>query len=114
MLASSAVAMPLSASGIVNRSLMRLTVRQSSAGLERAALHAAPAGGHEALGDVALAPAVMGGVDGQAERRIAVRDGALDMVVDPGLVAAHIELVEAQRVGRGGWRGPRARDRRPS
>ena len=79
---------------------MRLTVRQSSAGLEGAALHASPPGGHEPLGDVALAPAVMGGVDGQAERRIAVRDGALDMIVDPGLVAAHIELKQPQRVGR--------------
>ena len=93
---------------------MRLTVRQSSAGLERAALHAPPPGGHEALGDVALAPAVVGGVDGQAERRVAVLDGARDVVVDPGVVAAHIELVEAQRVGRRRRRAPRARDRRPS
>ena len=69
-------------------------------GLEGAALHPPPPGGHEALGDVALAPAVVRGVDGQAERGVAVGDGALDMVVDPGLVAAHIELKEPQRVGR--------------
>ena len=93
---------------------MRLTVLQSSAGLERAALHPAPAGGDEALGDVALAPAVMGGVDGEAERRVAVGDGALDVIVDPGLVAAHIELVEPQRIGRRPPPGPRAPDRRPS
>ena len=80
-------------------------------GLERAVLHAAPAGGHEALGEIALAPAVMGGVNGQTERRIAMRDRALDVVVDPSLVAAHIELIETQRVRSGGRRGPRGRDR---
>ena len=42
----------------------------------------------------------MRGVDGEAERRVAVRDRALDMVVDPGVVAAHIELEDAQRIGR--------------
>src|SRR5262249_9435971 len=70
--------------------------------LEGAALHASSPRGHEALGDVALAPAVMGGVDGQAERGIAVRDRALDVIVDPGFVAAHVELEEAQRIGRRG------------
>jgi len=45
-------------------------------------LHPPPPGGHEALGDVALAPAVMRRVDGEAERGIAVRNGALDMIVD--------------------------------
>ena len=44
-----------------------------------------------ALGDVALAPAVAVGVDGQAKRVIALVDGAADMVVDPLGVAAHIE-----------------------
>ena len=38
-------------------------------------------------------------VDGEAERGVAVRNGALDMIVDPGLVAADVELVEPQRVG---------------
>ena len=69
-------------------------------GLERAVLHPAPPGGDEALGDVALAPAVVRGVDRQREARVAVLDGALDVIVDPVGVAAHIELVEPQRVGR--------------
>ena len=38
----------------------------------------------------------MGSVHGQAETGVAVVDGARDVIVDPGLVAAHIELVEAQ------------------
>jgi hypothetical protein len=42
----------------------------------------------------------MRGVDGEAERGVAVRHRALDMIVDPGLIAAHVELVEPQRVGR--------------
>ncbi len=42
----------------------------------------------------------MRGVHGQAERGVAVRNRALDVIVDPGLVAAHIELKEAQRIGR--------------
>ena len=53
------------------------------------------------FGDVALAPAVVRSVDGQKERRIAVPDRALDMVVDPGIVAADVELIDAQRLGRG-------------
>src|SRR5262245_36457906 len=36
-----------------------------------------------ALGDVALAPAVAVGVDGDAERVIAGVDGAAELVVDP-------------------------------
>src|SRR5271168_1567119 len=52
-----------------------------------------PAAGHDmALGEVALAPAVDRGVDGEAEPHIAVGDGAGDVIVDPGLVSAHIEL----------------------
>ena len=54
-----------------------------------------------ALGDIALAPAVMGGVDRQAERGIAAGDGAADAILDKGVVAADIELIDAQRVGRG-------------
>src|SRR5262245_65910576 len=65
--------------------------------LEGAALHPPPSRGHEALGDVALAPAVMRGIDGQAERGIAMRNRALDVIVDPGLVAAHVALVETER-----------------
>jgi hypothetical protein len=42
----------------------------------------------------------MRGIDGEAERGVAVRYGAFDVIVDPGLVAAHVELVEPQRVGR--------------
>ena len=63
--------------------------------LECAALHAPAAGGNEPFGDVALAPAVVRGIDGQAERGVAMRDGALHMIVDPGFVASHIELIEA-------------------
>src|SRR5262249_4585847 len=50
-------------------------------GLKRAALHAAATGGDEALGNVALAPAVMGGIDGEAEARIAVGDRAFHVIV---------------------------------
>src|SRR5262249_60218393 len=46
----------------------------------------------EALREVALAPAIAGRVDGQAERGVAVIDGALDVVVDPGVVAADVKL----------------------
>ena len=86
-------------------------------------LHGAPiqpllevaAGGADAafadipLGDIALAPAVMRGVDGQTERGIAVVDGAADNVFDKGVVTADIELVNAQRIGRslGGGFEPR-------
>jgi hypothetical protein len=68
--------------------------------LDSRPVDAAPAGGDVALGEIALAAAVMGGVDGEAERGVAVRDRALDMIVDPGFVAAHIELEDAQRIGR--------------
>ena len=78
-------------------------------------LHGAPiqplleiaAGGPDAafadipLGDIALAPAVMRGVDRQAERSIAIVDRAADSVFDKGVVAADIELENAQRIGRG-------------
>ena len=114
MLASSAVAMPLMRERNLEPLLDALDRAPIEPGLEGAALHPAPPGGDEPLGDVALAPAVMGGVDGQAERRIAVRDGALDVIVDPGLVAAHIELVKTQRIGRRRRELLEARDRRPS
>src|SRR3974377_165783 len=55
---------------------------------------------HVTLGDVALAPAVMSGVDGEAECCIAVGDGATDAVFDKGVVAANIELINPQRIGR--------------
>ena len=69
-------------------------------GLEGTALHPPPSGGHEAFGDIALAPAVMGGIDGETERCITVRNGALDVIVNPSLVAAHVQLINAQRIGR--------------
>src|SRR6202030_29297 len=72
-------------------------------GLELAARRPPAPGYDMALGDVALAPAVDRGVDGEAEGAVAVRDRARRVVVDPGLVAAHIKLEEAQRV-RGGLR----------
>ena len=68
--------------------------------LEFAARGAPAPAGDMALGDVALAPAVMGGVDGETEHAVLVGDGAGHMVVDPGRIAAHIELEHAQRVGR--------------
>src|SRR5262249_39158804 len=60
--------------------------------LEVAAGGAQPALADIALGDVALPAAVMGGVDGEAERGIALGDGAADMVFDKGVIAARIEL----------------------
>jgi hypothetical protein len=54
----------------------------------------------EALGEVTLAPAVHGGVHRETERRIPVVAGALDVVVDPRVVAAHVELEDAEVVGR--------------
>src|SRR6202011_5161404 len=68
--------------------------------LELAAGGAQPAGADVTLGDVAIAPAVMRGVDGQAERGIFVGHRATDTVLDKGVVAADIELVDAQRVRR--------------
>ena len=66
-----------------------------------------------ALGDVALAPAVAVGVDGQAERGVALVDRAADMIVDPGRIAPHIKLEDAEPVGRGlgGLVEPRLRHR---
>jgi len=60
--------------------------------LKVAALHAAPTCGDVPLGQIAFAPAVMRGVDGDAERRVIVFDGALDVIVGPGGVAADIKL----------------------
>ena len=51
-----------------------------------------------ALGDIALAPAVMMGVDGEAERAEAGLDRAVEDRLDPGLVAAHVELKDFQPV----------------
>ena len=53
-----------------------------------------------AFGNVALAAAVAVGVDGKAERVIAVVDGTPDMVVDPGGIAAHVELKDFEGVSR--------------
>ena len=66
-----------------------------------AAGRAAAAAGDVALGEIALAPAVMGGVDREAERAVVLRHRAFDIIVDPGFVAAHIELEHAQRIGLG-------------
>ena len=68
--------------------------------LEVAARGAAAAEHRVALGDVAFASAVDRGIDRQAEPRIAMSSGTGDMVVNPGIVAAHIELEDAQRIGR--------------
>jgi hypothetical protein len=52
------------------------------------------------LGDITLAPAVMRGIDGQAEGGIAIVDGSADGVFDKGVIASDIELVNAQGIGR--------------
>ena len=57
-----------------------------------------------ALGDVALPAAVVVEVDGEAEGDVAVGDGPLDVAVDPGLVAAHVELEDLGVVVAGGNR----------
>ena len=57
-----------------------------------------------ALGDVALAPAIAVGVDGQAEGVVALVNRAADMVVDPVGVAAHVKLEDLEAVA-GGLRG---------
>ncbi len=67
-----------------------------------------------ALGDVALAPAVAVGVDGQAEGVVAVVDRAADMVVDPGLVAAHVKLKDLEPVAARPRRSFRGRDATPT
>ncbi len=54
-----------------------------------------------ALGEVALAPAIDGGIHRDEERGAAAINGAGDVVVHPGLVAAHIELKYARGIGRG-------------
>src|SRR6185437_13351931 len=55
----------------------------------------------EALGDVALPPAVGGGVHREAERIVTGADRAADIVVHPGVVAAHVELEDARPVAAG-------------
>src|SRR5258708_397976 len=69
--------------------------------LEVAAGGADTAGAHITLGDIALAPAVMRGVDRQAKRAIAICDRAADAVFDIAVAAADIELIDAQTPGRG-------------
>ena len=51
-----------------------------------------------ALRDVALAAAVVVGVDGEAERAEACFNRAVEDRLDPGLVAAHVELEDFQAV----------------
>ena len=99
MAASSAVAMPLSTSGILVLDQLHGAPFQSL--LEVAAGGADTAFADVSLGDIAFAPAVMCGVDGQAERGIAIINRAADDVFDKGVVAADIELIDAERIGRG-------------
>jgi len=65
-----------------------------------AAGRAQPAFPDVALGDIAFAPAVMGGVNRQAERAVAAGDGATDAILDEGVIAADVKLVDAQRIRR--------------
>src|ERR1700733_966079 len=89
--------MPLMPNGILYLLFMRSTERHR----EVAPGGAAASAGGMALGEIAFAPAVMGGVGGEAERGRAALDRALDVIVGPGRVAAHIELKHSQRIGRG-------------
>ena len=84
--------MPFRMKGILNFFLQPLDVGPGEARLEMVGRRAAPRRRLVALGEVALAAAVVVEVDGEAERDVAVGDGALDMVVDPARVAAHVEL----------------------
>ena len=53
----------------------------------------APARGRlVALGEIALAPPVPVEIDGEAQRLVAAGDGPLDVILDPGVVAADVEL----------------------
>ena len=65
------------------------------------AADAAPGRRRVALDEVALAPAVEGGIDGEAERLVAVLDRAPDVVLDPRAVAPDIELVDLGMLGPG-------------
>src|SRR5262249_7119822 len=68
-------------------------------GLVLAPRHVASSAGLMALGQGALAPAVMRGIDGQAECRVAIGYGARHMILDERVIAAHIELEDAQGGG---------------
>ena len=80
----------------VGASLEALDVVPAERGLEVHAADVAAPGRWRALGDVALAPAVDRGVDGDAEGGVAGGDGALDVLVDEGVVAAHVELEDVE------------------
>ena len=100
-MASSAVAMPLKISGMSTILLDPLDVAPVELRLIDAGVAGAHAAALVALGDVALAPAVAVGVDRQAKRVVALVHRAPDMVVDPGRVAAHIQLEDLEAVARG-------------
>jgi hypothetical protein len=53
-----------------------------------------------AFGNVALAATMAVGVDGKAERVIAVVDGAADVVIDPIGVATDVKLEDPKGVTR--------------
>ena len=89
---SSAVAMPLRMNGILNFLRSRATSAQEKRAWKLSLCGARARGRDVALGEVALAPAVVVEIDGEAERDVAVGDGALDVVLDPGRVAADVEL----------------------
>ena len=52
-----------------------------------------------AFDQIAFAPAVIGGVNGQAEHLKSGVDGEFHLVVDPRVVAPHVELKNLWRVG---------------
>src|SRR5262249_54103358 len=84
--------------GQVGQILVALDVVPVEPGLIREAGRALPPRLDVAGGDVALAPAVRGRVDGEAEGRVSVIARALDVIVDPGVVAANVQLEDAEVV----------------
>jgi hypothetical protein len=90
MRVSSAVAMPLRTKGILN--FLRSRATSVQARLEIIGLGRPARGRHVALGKVALAPAVVVEIDGEAECDVAIGDGPLDVVLDPAGVATDVEL----------------------
>ena len=82
------------------RVLEALDVVPAEPRLELEAAGARPPRLDEAPGEVALAPAVAGGVHGEAEGGVAMVHGAPHPGVDPRVVAANVELEDAEVVRR--------------
>ena len=68
-------------------------------GLVFASRHDTPAA--IALGDIALAPTVVGAVDGQAKRGAPCSHCPVGDLIDPGRITMHVQLIEPQRLRHG-------------